>query len=138
MRVLICGCRTYTSDLVLDSLVFGLNAVLDLAHDEALVVIEGEAKGADTLAREAAEACGAEVDAYPANWEKFGKAAGPIRNKQMLDEGKPEFVIAFLDRPESESKGTANMIQQSMKAGLPVYVIERRDPPVKPEQLELA
>ncbi len=132
MRVLIAGSRTYTADLVLDAIVYGLNA------QEDLVVIEGEATGADTLAREAAECIDAKVDPYPADWDKYGRAAGPIRNKQMLDEGKPEFVIAFLDKPESESRGTANMIKQAMKAKLPVYVIERRLPPEEPEQLELA
>ncbi len=132
MRVLIAGTRTYTADILIDAVVAGLSAQDDL------VVIEGEAPGADTLAREAAECLNVTVEPYPAKWDQFGKAAGPIRNKQMLDEGKPDFVLAFLDRPESESKGTANMIKQAQKAGLPVYVIERRLPPEPPhEQLEL-
>lgn len=134
MRVVICGCRTYTEDIILDALIYGLNAMVE---DEGLVIIEGEARGADTLARESAEAQGIEVEPYPADWDRYGRAAGPIRNRQMLVEGQPEFVVAFLDRPESESKGTRNMIEQSQKAKLPVYVIERRVPVEEPEQLEL-
>ena len=133
MRVLIAGSRTYTYDTVIDSLIRGLQA----EHD-SLRVINGQAKGADMLAHDLAEAYGAITVPFPADWDKYGKAAGPIRNKQMLDEGKPDMVIAFLDRPESESRGTANMIKQAQKAGVPVYVIERRLPSEPgPEQLAL-
>lgn len=61
---------------------------------------------------------------YPADWEKHGKAAGPIRNQQMLTEGKPDIVVAFSDNL-SNSKGTADMCRRAHKAGLPVYVIGR-------------
>lgn len=56
---------------------------------------------------------------FPALWDKHGRAAGPIRNTQMLDEGRPDLVLAF-HRDLSESKGTRNMVEQSVKANLPV------------------
>lgn len=111
MRVLVCGSRHF-NDMVL------LTRVLDdITISE---VIEGEARGADTLARTWAELRGIPVRKFPADWNKHGKAAGPIRNKQMLDEGKPDLVVAFL---APDSRGTKNMIDQATKAGVPVKVI---------------
>ena len=85
------------------------------------LVIEGEARGADTLAREYGERHGIPVLAFPADWNKHGRAAGPIRNKQMLTEGKPELVVAFRG---PNSKGTQNMIDQSKKSNIPVKVVD--------------
>ena len=56
--------------------------------------------------------------AYPANWKKHGRAAGPIRNKQMLEEAKPDLVIAF-----PGGAGTANMVKQAREAGVKVEII---------------
>jgi hypothetical protein len=83
-------------------------------------IIEGGAKGVDRNAKAYAMQKGIPFEEYPANWDKYGKAAGPIRNKQMLDEGQPDLVIAFL---APNSKGTKNMIEQATKAGVPVKVI---------------
>jgi hypothetical protein len=63
-----------------------------------LVIIHGGAKGADTLADQWAITNWVKIEEYKPNWEKHGKAAGPIRNKQMLDEGKPDLVIALRKR----------------------------------------
>lgn len=85
------------------------------------LVIEGEAPGADTLAREAAEYFGIPVLAFPANWQKYGRAAGPIRNTEMLNEGKPDMVVAF-HNDYLHSKGTKNMVEQALKRGLKVVI----------------
>ena len=84
-------------------------------------VIEGEAKGADLISAVTANKLNLPVERYPANWNKYNKAAGPIRNTQMLDEGKPDGVLAFHDNI-LESKGTKNMVFQSLKAGIPVWI----------------
>lgn len=131
MRVLVAGCRSYTYDIIIDALIAGLPEVIK----EDVVIVNGQAPGADVLADDLAKGYGIDRDPYPADWDKYGKAAGPIRNKQMLDEGKPDIVVAFLDRPEEDSKGTRNMIKQAEKAKLPVFVIERRLPVEGPEQL---
>ena len=55
------------------------------------------------------------VKEYPADWQKHGRAAGPIRNQQMLDEGKPDLVVAF-----DGGRGTADMIARAEKAGVRV------------------
>jgi hypothetical protein len=48
-----------------------------------------------------------------------------VRNQHMLDNGHPDLVAAFVDKPLSESKGTADMVRRAIVAGVPVYVIER-------------
>jgi hypothetical protein len=58
------------------------------------------------------------VERYRADWAKHGRAAGPIRNKQMLEEGKPDLVVAF-----PGGQGTANMMSQVREAGVRVMAI---------------
>ncbi len=111
MKVLVCGDRTFEDK----------NLMWNVLDKHSITeIIEGEAKGADTLARLYGEENNIPVKKFPADWDKFSNAAGPIRNKQMLDEGKPELVIAFL---AENSKGTENMIAQAWKAGVTVEVI---------------
>lgn len=118
-RVLVCGSRTYTD-------VEELTWLLDTLHlaDAFSVVIEGEARGADTLARQWAEARGIPVEAYPADWERYGKAAGPIRNRQMLDEGHPDLVVAFPAGRLADTKGTLNMVSTAQARSIRVVVDE--------------
>lgn len=84
------------------------------------IVVHGAAKGVDTIAGEIAEALDFEVHPHPANWEKFHRAAGPIRNTEMLEE-EPDIVLAFHDDLLS-SKGTKNMVNQAVKAGIPTII----------------
>lgn len=88
------------------------------------VVIEGGARGADTLAKRVAESLFGEdsVEEYPADWAQFGRAAGPIRNQQMLDEGFPTTVLAFHSNI-AESRGTRDMIKRALKVGVPVKLV---------------
>jgi hypothetical protein len=74
-----------------------------------------------TLARRIAEELGLEVRKYPAKWHTYGKAAGPIRNREMLKEN-PELVIAFHDDIKN-SKGTKDMVTIAQKAGITVVII---------------
>jgi len=128
MRVLICGSRTWKEDGARDmvgTVIYGLISNFGWDSPENITIIEGAANGADREAGASAESAGCEVEEYPANWDKHGKAAGPLRNQQMLDEGKPELVIAFVDKPLEESRGTNNMVTKAKAAGLPVYVVEK-------------
>lgn len=83
-------------------------------------IIEGDARGADTLAKEYGVRRGISVLAFPALWDTHGKAAGPIRNHQMLVEGQPDLVVAFL---APDSRGTKHMIEIAQKAGVEVFVV---------------
>lgn len=112
MRVLVCGSR-YFNDYEL------LERTLD---DYPITdIIEGEARGADALARLYGERRGIPVLRFPADWNEHGKAAGPIRNKQMLVDGNPDFVVAFRG---PNSRGTQNMIDQTNKAKIALRIIE--------------
>src|SRR5258705_1180620 len=90
MRVLVCGGRNYTDRAQLNETINRLRAERGFTH-----VIAGGARVADTLAEEWARAEGLPCTVYRADWEKLGRPAGPIRNQQMLDEGKPDLVVAF-------------------------------------------
>jgi hypothetical protein len=117
VRVLVCGSRDF-DDRELMLWFCGTFRNGD-------VLIEGGARGADRLARQAVEALGFDVRIreFPADWERHGKAAGPIRNQQMLDEGKPDVVVAFVSKPLVESRGTADMVRRAKSTGYRVYVV---------------
>ena len=114
MRVLCCGSRDWTD---YELIVRELSALQGVE-----VVLEGEAPGADTLARRAAEQLGVPVLPFPADWDRYGRAAGPLRNQQMLDKGHPDFVLAFSEDLNT-SRGTADMVARARRAGIPVRLI---------------
>ena len=113
MRVLICGGRDFSDHKLM------IKTLLDI-HEETPItcIIHGAASGADTLARNFAHFMAIPVESYPADWDKYKKAAGPIRNTKMLKEGKPEIVIAF-----PGGRGTADMIKQARESYVPVMEI---------------
>lgn len=84
-------------------------------------VIHGACRGADTIAGKIAGALGFTVDPHPAAWTQFGDQAGPIRNREMLDL-RPDLLLAF--HPDlAHSKGTAGIIKEARRRGIPVEVI---------------
>lgn len=114
MRVLFCGSRYWTNR---DKIKVEIDKL-----DATDIVIHGACTGADQIAGELAKNRGMKVIEFPADWDKYGKAAGPIRNGQMLTEGQPDKVIAFTENLET-SRGTKNMIEQTQKAGIPYVII---------------
>jgi hypothetical protein len=114
-RILVCGDREWANGRMIYDM---LSYVKDKRGIE--VIIEGEAKGADKLGRMAALALGITEDKilkFPAEWTKYNRAAGPIRNAQMLKEGKPTLVLAFHDNID-KSKGTKDMVTKAKRAGV--------------------
>ena len=113
MRVLVCGGREY-NDLP------SLYAEMDKIHAvfEITELIHGAARGADSLAAAWAKSRGVPTRAFPADWNKHGKAAGFRRNETMLREGQPDAVIAF-----PGGKGTAHMIKLATDAGVRVKTV---------------
>jgi hypothetical protein len=116
MKILVCGGRAYAGKQ-------RLFLVLDRLHAERPItlVIQGGATGADALAGQWATRRGIPQKIYRAEWKLHGKAAGMIRNRQMLEEGHPDLVVAF-----PGGSGTANMVGLARKAG--VEVIEDKGP----------
>lgn len=114
MRVAIVGSRNYPNKL----------DVLDYvdALPNGTVVITGGATGVDSWAEEAARDNWLEVVVHLPDWKTHGKAAGPIRNRTIVqDAGR---VVAFWD---GLSRGTASTIQIARELGKPVEVIEPRE-----------
>jgi len=111
--VLICGSRSWEDPRPIREVIVTLPA--------DAIVIEGGAAGADRLTRHLARQRGLTVETFEANWRRDGRAAGPIRNRTMLEEGRPDHMYAFrLRRP---SPGTDEMIRRAERAGIPVTVI---------------
>src|ERR1700677_2668197 len=113
MRVLVCGGRDFTNYLLLHKellLLYHCNKITEVIH--------GGARGADKMGGKWFTDRHIPERVFKANWELHGKAAGPIRNQQMLDEGKPDLVIAF-----PGGNGTRDMIQRAKKAGIRVIEI---------------
>ncbi len=123
MRLLVCGSRTWTDRVQLG---WEIEGIVAQHQGEPLVLIHGDARGADRLADELARARGWRLEVYPAHWRTEGRAAGPRRNLRMLRNGLPDLVLAFVDKPLPQSRGTAHMVALARAAGLPVRVIERR------------
>lgn len=82
-------------------------------------IIQGGANGADRMAREWAREHALELATELTEWEKHGRAAGPIRNQAMLDRHQPGLVVAF-----PGGRGTADMVRRSRKAGVDVAEIK--------------
>jgi hypothetical protein len=116
-RVLVCGDRHWKDD----RLIHGALAALKERHGR-FVVIEGGANGADTLAwHVATDELLLDVETFPADWTKYKRAAGPLRNRQMLDT-KPDLVLAFHDNIE-RSRGTKDCVEEARRRGIPVRVV---------------
>lgn len=119
MKILICGDRNYKNRGRIRMTLLSLKKI----YDKIEYMLEGGAKGADTLGNEVARELGFEVKTFPANWEKYGRAAGPIRNKEMLDQLEiGDIILAFHDNFK-DSKGTKNMVEIGTKKGIKTYLI---------------
>lgn len=120
VRVLVSGDRHWTDKWIVERILDGIRD----CYAPRFTLIEGCARGADHAAevwagkRELSKS----HEHYPARWDDHGRATGPIRNRQMLTEGKPTIVIAFHDDLEN-SKGTKDMVNAAKKAAVPVYVV---------------
>lgn len=119
MRVLVCGSRDFDDLKIVQAVLMGV-----YRHHPGIHVIEGGARGADRIARNFAVSQKWSGDTFLADWKMHGKGAGPRRNQRMLDEGKPDLVLAFVSKPLTESIGTADMVRRARAAGVKTYVIE--------------
>ena len=85
------------------------------------LLIHGAATGADRLAQAWARNRLIPDREFDANWPEHGSAAGVIRNQQMIDEGKPDLIVAFPGGP-----GTADLVQRAKLHGVKVIEVPRR------------
>lgn len=115
MLVLICGDRNWTDDKAIEREM--IRHGLDPKRD---VIMHGGANGADSIAGKVATKHGFVVHVIRANWGLYGKAAGPVRNKWMLDRS-PDLVLAFHPNIK-QSKGTKNMVKIAREKGVEVEI----------------
>jgi hypothetical protein len=119
VKVLCCGSRDWTAWEPIWRELRGLSGITEIVH--------GDCRGADKMCGYVAKKLGYPVHPFPADWDQFGRAAGMIRNGQMLKE-HPDIglVLAFHDNMAT-SRGTKNMVEQARAAGIPVNFIRSED-----------
>lgn len=112
-KVIVAGGREFNDySLLKKALDFYLRDRTDV------VVVSGAASGADALGERWAKENGHKIERFPADWKKYGKAAGPKRNKQMAEYA--DAVVVFWD---GQSRGTASMIREAKAVGLPTRIV---------------
>lgn len=113
MRVLICGGRDFQNYLLFARVMRNLEIELG----PFTTVMHGGAKGADWCAHLWANSpIGSKQEIeFPAAWDIHGRKAGPLRNQKMLDEGKPDLVVAF-----PGGRGTADMVRKARAAKIKI------------------
>lgn len=121
MKVLVCGGREFDDFELLKET---LDPLFWQPGQDAFWIF-GDAKGADFLTRVWLKTmykkgcAGKYYKEFKADWKRLGPSAGPLRNAQMLEEGKPDLVVAFPGGP-----GTANMVKLAKEAGIKVIEVE--------------
>ena len=114
MIVLVCGGRDFTDrDLVYRT----MDKVLD-KYPDGLLLVTGAAPGADTLAEEWCKAREVMYLGVPARWKKYGRSAGPQRNKLMRDMWEPKACVAF-----KGGDGTKGMIKLMREVGIEPWLV---------------
>lgn len=108
MKVLVCGGRNYR-----DWTMFSF--FMDALEPKPTVIIHGGAEGADFMAGKWATIRQVAQRVHEADWDELGRAAGPIRNQEMLDVEKPDLVVAF-----PGGRGTADMKRRARDAGVKI------------------
>lgn len=126
IRIAVTGGRDMTDRRMIDrglSALAGVRTIGALAH--------GDSRGADKLSDEWAKSHGIERKPYPADWRALGKSAGPIRNRRMLDDFKPELLVVF-----PGGRGTADCRSAAAERGIPVLTVDYH--PVAPNGYRLS
>ena len=114
-RVVIAGCRNYNN---YDEAKCYIDFCLyNIRKENDIVILSGCASGADAIGERYAEENGYRLEKYPADWEKYGKSAGPRRNRQMAE--ICDYVICFWD---GNSSGTKSMISCAIKCNKPLRI----------------
>jgi hypothetical protein len=112
VRVLVTGSRYWTDAVAIKE---RLVEVQGDRSSRSMTLVHGAAPGADTIAAGIADRLGWTVESFPAEWERFGKAAGRIRNQLMVDHGA-DICLVF---PLPQSRGTWDGPRRAKRAGIP-------------------
>lgn len=116
-RIVIAGCRDYNNyNEAKKYISYYLN---DIRKQNNIVILSSCTTGADASGERYAKENGFKVEKYPANWERYGKYAGPKRNKEMAK--NCDYVLCFWD---GKSKGTKSMITLAEEYKKPIRIIK--------------
>ena len=113
MRIIIAGSRDFSDYVFLQT---SMDA---FASDTQVTVLSGTARGADRLGERWARSVGAPIERYPAQWSKYGKSAGVIRNVEMASAA--DTLALFWD---GSSRGSAHMLSFAKKKGLDIHLFK--------------
>ena len=111
MKLIIAGSR---EGFTYEDVVEAFDSLIDTVVSE---IVSGGARGVDRFGEQLAKARGIPLNVKPANWDKYGKSAGYIRNKEMA-----EYADALLALWDGESRGTKHMIDLAKKNNLKVHI----------------
>lgn len=117
--MLVTGSRSWTDKERISAVLKEICTEFNVTPAE-MVLVHGAAAGADSLAEVAALEMGMETEVHPADWEKFGRRAGYLRNAEMVEAGA-NVVLAFWD---GSSKGTAMTMKLALNAGMDLRVLK--------------
>lgn len=119
VTILVCGSREWGDASFMERL---LDELLEL--NGKFLLVHGAAPGADTLAESWARKRQLRYRGFPAEWDTYGKAAGPMRNAEMLEAQPVDLVVAFKDgfNDSLNRGGTENMVKQARETGVPTLV----------------
>ena len=113
MRILVTGGRDYSNQEMVNKILSKLNEFRGIE-----MIIEGGARSADSLARNWTRENSIPVKTVYADWNRYGKKAGPIRNQKMLDEEQPDYVLVF-----PGGRGTQHMKSIAQKVGVKIMEV---------------
>lgn len=116
MRILITGSRTWSSEAIIENEIATAMYEAKVASSGEVTLVVGGARGADQIAQRYGEEAGMNIELHAADWDHYGKAAGPIRNQEMVDSGA-DICLAFL---LPSSKGARDCADRAKKAGIEV------------------
>ncbi|MBA9069574.1 hypothetical protein FHR71_003335 [Methylobacterium sp. RAS18] len=122
-RVLVCGGRDFGDHMAVCRALAPYKPVPWNAVSEHIIIHGGCPTGADKFADEWCGTFGVRMRVFLADWSKHGRAAGPIRNRRMIDEGQPDLVLAF-----PGGRGTADMVRRARAANIEVREIAALQP----------
>lgn len=120
-RIIVCGGRHFDDYACLESVMAKVMSDLGLKLPE-IEIVSGHCQGADQLGETYAERHGISCKVFPAQWEVYGRAAGPVRNSEMIKyaaESEVPVVVAFVS---PRSRGTMDTVKKAKKQGFRVYV----------------
>lgn len=118
-KLIIAGGRDFNDYELLVKEVENFMVLNKVTHFEDLEIVSGMARGADSLGVKYSESHQPiKLTKFPANWDKYGKSAGYIRNKEMANYA--DALIAFWD---GKSRGTQHMINLASQKGLKIKIV---------------